>query len=79
MPPVWCCTFLELLSTTTLPAAITAPASEVVAAHAPDAANQTAPIPPARTGCWPGCLQPRARAFLKRSFGSLSVVNRNNG
>src|SRR5687768_11390839 len=39
MPPVGCCTFLTLLSTTTWPMAITAPDRDVVAAHTPKPPN----------------------------------------
>ena len=40
MPPVWCCTFLELLSTTTLPEAITAPGERGRRRPRPDAADK---------------------------------------
>ena len=39
MPPAECCTFLTLLSTTTVPDVITAPAMDVVVAHTPQLAN----------------------------------------
>lgn len=56
LPPVWCCTFLGLLSTTTVPDAITAPASEVVAAKAPTPPTSTTQtVSHSRT--LPGCLR----------------------
>src|SRR5262245_43519680 len=49
MPPVGCCTFLTLESTTTTPVAITAPAISVVRAQAPrPPSNATVARPPTR-------------------------------
>jgi hypothetical protein len=45
MPPLECCTFLMLDSTTIVPGAITAPASSWVTAHPPIPPNMTKSAP----------------------------------
>ena len=73
MPPAACCTFLMLLSTTTMPEAITAPAIGVVAAHTPKLANSSTirPSPAGYAGRQAGSsvLSLRQRASQASSDG----------